>query len=359
MLPRRWLALAAAGTLSIAVFLPSCGVKYLAVSGYYQAELLASRVDNDEVLARGVLTPAEAERLRQVPAIKSFGESLGLRRGTSYESLALGWKRQVWNVSACHPLRFEPETWWFPIVGRIHYLGFFTENEAQSWRVRMESKGLDVYVRQAGAYSTLGWFADPVLPSMLGWSEGDLAETILHEMTHASLWIPGSASFNESFAQAVGEEGARQYLVATHGPEADPSAEKARARADSSAFRQVLAGLYADLDRVYSDPTLGDEAKLARKRELFASLHARILESPIERKPRYLQVADTQTWNNARLVQYRTYDARPDLFRRLMEREGRDVRRFVAAVERITRGKRDPFAAVEADVGAPVGVQIP
>lgn len=113
----------------------------------------------------------------------------------------------------------------------------------------------------------------------------------------------------------------------------------------------MLAELYTDLDAVYRDPLLLDEEKRARKVALFGSLHDRVRAAPIERMPRYLQVVDTQTWNNARLVQYKTYDARPDLFGRLMDREGRDVRRFVAAVERITRGKRDPFAALEAELG--------
>lgn len=337
--------------LTAGCLLPSCGIRYVAVSGYYEAELLASAQPVATVRASGGLSAGEEQRLNLVPEIKAFGAAVGLAKNHNYETVALNWKRTIWNVSASDPLHFEPVSWWFPIVGKIHYLGFFRDAEASSWRVKMEGEGYDVYVREAGAFSTLGWFRDPILPAMLRWDESQLAGTILHELAHATLWIPGSAMFNETFAEVVGSEAEDQYLRKKYGAENAYVADVSIGNEDWRTFRQLLESLYADLDALYKNPSLDDGAKRAEKETLYKTLDTRVLASNINRKARYLQIVRTTAWNNARLIQYRTYDEHQEWFAALMDRDNHNISAFIEDIRRITRGGNDPYAALAAALG--------
>ncbi len=347
---RRRVAIALAGVGAGSCFLPSCGVRYVIVSGYYEAELLTSARPVADVLAEGKLSAGQEQRLHLVPEIKKFGASIGLAANRNYETVAVDWKRTIWNVSACDPLRFEPVSWWFPIVGKIHYLGFFRDDEAATWRVKMEGEGYDVFVREAGAFSTLGWFRDPILPAMLRWDESQLAGTILHELAHATLWIPGSAMFNETFAEVVGSEAEAQYLAAKYGPENAYVREINVGDADWRAFRAILEALYGDLDALYADETLDDARKASQKITLYKTLDSRVMASTIVRKARYLQIVRTSEWNNARLIQYRTYDEHDDWFHVILNRNSGDISAFIDDIRKITAGAPDPYAALKTAV---------
>ncbi len=323
-----------------------CQAGYLLRAGWYQAEMLAARTPIDDVLARGVLPPDEAARLRLVPTLKAHGRALGLSATENYDSVALGWNRTIWNVSACDPLSFRVTTTWFPIVGRVPYLGYFREDDARAQAKAWEARGLDVHVRTAGAYSTLGWFRDPVLPSMLRGTDSDLANTVFHELAHATTWIPGSVSFNETFASFVGETATRDWLVATWGPDGAPVAAWDRQRRDASRVEEILRGLYAELDALYRDPTRTPDAKRAAKAALFASLPARVDASAIENRDAARAWAARGPWNNARLAQFQTYNGHEDLFAALYAREGASLPRFLAAVRTLAEHEDDPVAAL-------------
>jgi predicted aminopeptidase len=237
-------------------------------------------------------------------------------------------------------------------VGRVPYLGYFTDPDMNTARVRLEAQGYEVAVREVGAFSTLGWFRDPILPAMLTWDEPRIAETVSHELAHATLWIPGSVDFNESFANVVGVRAGDQFLVHKYG---EGSAEVQAARDadhDWIVFQALLGGLYADLDVVYRDAALSDAEKTARKAELYATLDDRVLASDIRQKPRWVQIVRTQTWNNPRLSQFHTYNSGEADFAALLAADGGDVRAFIAHLHTITRGARDPFVALHAAVAA-------
>ncbi len=361
----RVVAVTAAAGLALC-WLPSCGVRYVVRSGYYQMELMASREPVDEVLSSHALSAGQEQRLRMIGVFKAYGKTLGLSATDNYETVALHWKRTIWNLTACDPLSFTPRTWWFPIVGRMPYLGYFVEDDARAMEARMQGEGLDVFVRTAGAYSTLGWFKDPVLPSMLGWSEPDLADTVFHELAHATLWIPGSAMFNESFAEVVGVAAMHTWMIDTYGKDSAAYAAVLQQERDSDAFTALLHALCAELDAVYSDSSLSDAQKLARKAELYASIPDRIAASAIVDQHNYQRWARRSAWNNARLIQFKTYNAADADFAAVLQRhrlsDGRtDIKGFIDEVQRIEHPPgaawaKDPFVALHAAAFAEAGV---
>lgn len=347
-----------AATLAAGACLGGCRVGYLVQAGWYQAEMLAAREPLEEVLARGTLSAGEEQRLRRIPELKAFGRTVGLAATDNYDALAVGWDRTIWNVSACAPLDFEPVTWWFPVVGRVPYLGFFVEADAREEARKLGETGADTMVRTAGAYSTLGWFRDPVLPSMLRWSETQLAETVFHELGHATLWIPGSVPFNESFASFVGEEATALWIDHTWGKLSSQRADWDREARDEARFDALLHQMYRDLDTVYRDTTITVADKTARKATIYASLPERIRASGIEDPARWIAWAQRTPWNNARLAQLRAYNQDRAAFEQLWDRSGHDFPAFFALVKSVTANAEDPWTALR-QAGAASGAAAP
>lgn len=335
--------------LATVVATPGCGVRYVAVSAYYQMEMLARAEPVETILAEGSLSAGEEQRLRIFAEVKAFGATLGLSATHNYDNFARSWPHTIWNLSATPPLSFTPKTWWFPIVGTVPYLGYFNAEEAHTQRVRLEAGGYEVYMRTVGAYSTLGWFRDPILPAMMRWDEPQIAETVSHELAHATLWIPGSVAFNESFASIVGVEAGDQFLVYKYGPDGPEVAAAREADHDWLVFRSILDGLYVDLDQLYGS-SVPDDEKLKQKAELYASMADRVRSSEIRNKTRYLDVVRVQSWNNARLMQFRTYNSGEADFKALMAHHQQNVLAFIQDVRRITAGQADPFAALHVAV---------
>jgi predicted aminopeptidase len=328
---------------------------YVVRSAYFQAELLGSRRPVDKVRRKGSLSSEQLAKLDLIADVKAYGGEIGLESTDNYETIARDWDRTIWNLSACQPLSLQPRTWTFPIVGRVPYLGFFRRKDADGWRSRLEKDGYETYLRTAGAYSTLGWFRDPILMGMLKWPDTRLAETVLHELAHATLWIKGSVKFNESFASFFGDVAALRYLSARHGPDSEPVKRTLRDAEDLDRWRALLRALYKDLNALYADPDLSDAEKLTRKKTLFDGLEARVEAAGMNNPERFKRAATRGTWNNARMMQYRTYNHNRDRFQALLDAENGDLLRFIKRIGVITRGADDPFAALEAAAGVHSG----
>jgi predicted aminopeptidase len=143
---------------------------------------------------------------------------LGLKDTDNYRTLYDQKGEEVmWVVTACEPFRLEPKLWHFPIVGTVPYKGFFNKEDAIALARELEAQGYDVSVRNPGGWSTLGWFTDPILSGMLGRSEGDLASLIIHEMSHATIFVKDSVDFNENLASFIGDRGAEYFLISKYG----------------------------------------------------------------------------------------------------------------------------------------------
>lgn len=289
-----------------------------------QEKLNGRGIDITEVVDNGYLDARTRNLLAEVPKIKAFGERHGLRATKNYERyLWIDRPAVMWVVTACDPLRFRPKTWKFPVVGSITYTGWFDRKEADDFAKDLAKGGWDVDVRGSQAYSTLGWFTDPILSTMLGKGPdavGDLADVVLHESLHATFYVPGQSTLNESMASFVGDTLAVQYLEETQ-PEGAVAKERFLEGERRSAERgKKMKTAYEALEKLYAS-RLPREEKLAEKKRIVDTLRR---ETRISRPV-----------TNATLIQYKTYGSgRPEM-EALLEHCGGDFPRMLKALERV------------------------
>ena len=338
-------------TAAFAGAFPGTRVSYVVRSGYFQAELLARRVPLDKAREREDLSPSVRAGLDIVEDVKAFGSEMGLARTGNYDTIALDFDRKMYNISATPALSFEPRTWWFPVVGRVPYLGFFREEDAIAAGKRLEDEGYEVYRWRIGTYSTLGWFRDPLLPGMVNDSAYDIARLVLHETAHATVWVPGSVAFNETFASFVGDEAAMRYMESRFGADSKELKQAKDDQEDIFLFRRLQHELYGRLNKVYRDKTLSDEEKLAKKAEIMADFPNVTDAAPLHDKEFYAKATRTGVWNNPRLMQFRTYNSGRDAFEALLAANGGDLLKFMYAVKDVAGEGKDPYAAVRAAAG--------
>jgi predicted aminopeptidase len=289
---------AAAVLLAIATVSSGCGgAGYLLRGGLAEARILWRREPIAKMLARPDLDPDRRERLALVLDVRRYAESeLGLRVGESYSTFAeVGGEATVWVLSAAHRDRLEPYTWWYPIVGRVPYQGYFEHAEADGAARVLAARGLDVDVRPASAFSTLGWFADPVLSTTLKSAPVVMVETVIHELFHATLYVPSAVPFNESAAMFVGHRGAVAFFCTGPGRDVARCAE-ARHRWDVvRAHGRVLERYVRRLRALYAAPlpaAAHERARIELARRAGGTLHRRGIGAAEELSPP----------NNARLL---------------------------------------------------------
>jgi len=244
----------------------------------------------------------------------------------------------VYVVSAAPWDRLEPYTWWFPIVGRIPYRGYFHRADAEALAARLQDEGYDTYVRPAVAFSTLGWFDDPLLSNMLRQSEVGLTNTILHELLHNTMYLAGEAAFNESFATFVGSAGAISFFTDRGDHE---RAERARALwADEIRFSRFLQRCITDLTAAYANGI-----DRAQRTELFATWQRAYAAEQWQTR-RYHDFAE-QPLNNARVLHFQLYADRLELFERVYALRPDDLAATITWVRETVAHSEDPFAALE------------
>jgi predicted aminopeptidase len=200
--------------LAIGLIAALSGGCYLLQSAQGQLSLMSKRKPIARVLDNPATSAPLRAQLEAVTEIRNFAsKTLGLPDNGSYRTYAdVGRPYVVWNVVAAPEFSVEPKKWCFPIVGCVAYRGYFVESRARHFAAGLRAKGMDVVVGGVAAYSTLGHFDDPILNTMVGWNDVELASIIFHELTHQLLYIPNDASFNEALATSVEQEGVRRWL---------------------------------------------------------------------------------------------------------------------------------------------------
>jgi predicted aminopeptidase len=327
-----------------ALLFSACSPAYVLRAGYEEAKILWRRQPIERVLQDRGVDPATRSKLETVMAARAFArDTLQLRVDGSYASLARVDANQVVHVvSAAYRTRLEPYTWWFPIVGRVPYKGFFSETAAHDEAACLERAGYDTYVRPSVAFSTLGWFADPLLSNLLRYDRTTLANVVIHELLHNTVYLGGHADFDESFANFVGQRGAIAFFTAT----GDDSA-RAQALAewgDSLQFSEFLGRFAARLRAAY---TAGTTA--ADRQPLFEMGQNELRALPL-RTDSYRDFGEGPI-NNAIVLHYLMYADRLQVFEDLFRKKDGDLGATIAATIRaVHNGADDPFAALEAAV---------
>ena len=341
---RPWLLFAALGML------PACSPLYVLRAGYEEAKILSRRKPIERLVRDSTTPPATRGKLALVLDARAYAEEvLELEVGDSYTTFSrLDSDTLAMILSAAHPDRFEAYTWWFPIVGRVPYKGYFSEDKARRAEQALQERGFDTYLRPTSAFSTLGWFNDPLVSPLLRYDSVSLAGTVFHELFHNTLYLPGQAMFNESLAEFVGTRAAVEFFCGRFGTD---STQCARARAvweDELLFGEFLSGLVAELETLYEREDLSTAETLAAREEIFQRAQ-RVFAERV--RPR-LQVALYESFtrdplNNATLISRRLYYHRLDLFERVYQQTG-DLPRTIERIVEATRDADDPYAAVEA-----------
>lgn len=340
MSPRRALLVAC---VAGAVLLASCGAEdfnYLIRAAWEEARILARRQPIEELIADDGVDDATRAKLELALAARTFAdEQLGLDTGDSYRSIAPVDEDQIVHVvSAAYRDRLEPYTWWFPIVGDVPYRGYFRRESALALASDLEAGGYDTYVRRALAFSTLGYFDDPLLAHLLRSPEEELVETILHELLHGTAYFAGQASFNESFANFVGHRGTIAFFERRRETDA---ARRARARwHDARQFGDFLAQMLDELTAAYAR---GVDA-LERER-LFDATRGAYRERSWQ-TDEYDSFA-TGPMNNAVLLSRRVYFERLGLFEEVLHRFDGDLRHAIAWIIAAARADESAYRGIE------------
>jgi predicted aminopeptidase len=347
--------LGALALLVVAGSFTACSPIYVIRAGIAEAKILSARRPIPEV----ILDPATDARTRDMLTFareaRTFAmEELELDVGDAYTSFTqLDSDTLALVLSAAYPDRLQSVTWWFPIVGHVPYRGYFSESAAREEQEKLDREGLDTLLRPTGAFSTLGWFADPLLSTLLRSDEIELVETLIHELSHNHLWVPGQVRFNESFAVFVGRAGAVEFFCGREGGGPD-TVKCARAEArwrDVQRYSVFIDGLIEELQAVYADSTLDTEAKLVRRQEVWEAQRA-VYENEVAPSFESLRFGRfvLEPLNNAVLLGQMRYYHRIGDFAALLEREG-SVRAAVgylkAGVER--EGGADAFDLLPGD----------
>jgi predicted aminopeptidase len=365
--PRRWrvgrlllrILLGAVVAVGVAVAVAaavSSDVRFVLRGAYEEARILLRRRPLLELAADSTAPAQWREAAALVLEARSFADTaLGLRVGDTYTTFAeVGRDTLVLVMSASPRDALRPYLWRFPIVGRVPYRGFFSLATAQAAQRRFEADGYDTYLRPAAAFSTLGWFSDPLLSTVLDGDRVSVVETVFHESAHTTLYIPNATEFAESFAAFVGFRSAEAFFLAR-----GDSAAAARAAArwwDELRLSRFYAGLADTLTRIYGAGLDAVALDVARA-EVFAAARATLAGPLGDSLEVYSGPAlARRPLNNAVVVAARIYRTRIDLFEGLFRQAGSvraAVSRLAAALD--ARSGADPYVVLERLVAKEAG----
>lgn len=347
----RWVirSLVVAAVLAVAAGAWACSPIYVIKAGIAEARILHARRPIAEVIADSSTDTATRDKLSLVLEARRFAaDHLGMKPGGSYTTYVhLQHDTLALVLSAAYKDRLVNKTWWFPIIGHVPYKGFFNESDALEAQKNLESDGLDTYLRPTSAFSTLGWFNDPILSTVLNTSDGvEVVTTVLHELAHGYLFVPGHVGFNESYATFIGHVGAEQFFCNRKGGGPDTVwCHRAEARwRDFQRFSVFVDGLVAQLDSVYGDSTLTFDQKVKRRQVVFhrAIEHFKRDVQPTFEAYSFASFVDTPLNNATLLARIRYFHRLPD-FQALLDAHRGNLRAVLRYLRARAPSAKDPF----------------
>ena len=331
-----------AGALFLSILFPGCQAGYLCRQAFGALRIIGGRAAIDDGLKKG-LDPLKREKIEWIAWVREFSsQELGLDPGDSYTTYYDTKGAPISTiVVAAPPFRLVPYLWRFPLVGSVPYKGFFDPAEAAGELRMLQREGWDAACLPVSAFSALGWISDPVLSTMLELPQGELADLLIHEITHRTVFFPDRADLNEGLATAVAREGARRLLRDAFGDCSPQMREYLEENARDDARQEILSRLRRDLEDLYRS-RLSREEKLEHKAALFA------------RGSRELRAAGLRPFSrpsNALLALDLEYRELVPFFEEAMAALGGGPRQLIACLKEL-RGARDPLAELRGRVAA-------
>jgi predicted aminopeptidase len=339
---------AALVALIVAYLVLSPTGRYLVRAAWAEAGILRGRRPIREIVTDPATKPAVALRLRLVLDARRFAvDSIRLAARESFTTYTqLERDTLVLVLSGAYPDRLKSYTWWFPIVGRVPYKGYFDFAAAREAARKLGASGFDIYLRPSPAFSTLGFFNDPLLSTALSSDTVDLANTVIHELTHNTFYASGQAVFNESFANFVGARGSA-WFFRTRGSRA--AADQADARwSDDKVLARFWAQLYREVDSAFKAHPTDSLARLAARDTLYARARRQLVDS-VGPQLHTIPAPALQRvrLDNAALLAHRLYNTDLDLFDQVWVRQNGDLRRTIQLVIDLAKlNSKDPFAGI-------------
>jgi predicted aminopeptidase len=332
----------------VSLSLTGCGnLLYLSKLGWHQSSIAYHSVPVEEVLEKEGMDLEAKEKIRFIQEVKRYGEEkLGLTRTKSYSKYFEVKDPVLHIITASEKDYLQLYHWSFPITGKVTYKSFFTKEGVLKEKKFLEEKGYDTFVQQAGAYSTLGWLKDPIFSSMLQWDEATLANLILHEMTHATLYFKGQTDFNERIATFVGNRGAIDFLIEKHGKRSQQVVKAIHNQEDDLLFSRWIDQACQQLSNFYAREISRDE-KLRGREELFQRLKEDFREKMVSFKTEGYKNLEKLDINNAVLLAYRRYIHHLENFQALYEDLGNDLRKVIEFFKEIRTSREEPSLYLE------------
>ena len=335
---RRPFIVAGAAIIFAAALVGGCAtLEYYAQSINGHLQLMSMRQPVDQLITDGQTGEELRERLRKAVAIREFAQrELDLPNNGSYRSYVdLDRSYVSWTVIAAPELSLEPKTWCFPVIGCVAYRGYFKQADAERFASDLAAKDYDVYVSGVQAYSTLGWFDDPLLNTMIRQPEYRLAGLIFHELAHQRVYASSDSAFNEAYAVVVERVGVQRWLEQAEDPELKARYDNDQDKREM--FLELVGRTRGSLEELYASE-LGDEQKRAEKALIFE----RFRSDYRELRQRWNGYAGYDRWfesdlNNAKLALVATYNAYVPALESLLQEKSGDLAAFNKACDVLAR----------------------
>ena len=307
-------------------------ISYGFQQGYGQMQVLWNAQAVEEILTDPDFPDSLKSRIKLIDEAKEYAVRLGLQSNDSYTTLFDQKGEPVlWNLSACRPYSFEPYTWTFPFTGKVSYKGYFDRKEARAAEIDLKQQGYDTRIRTVTAWSTLGWFKDPIMSNMLYRKEGDLVETIFHELVHQTIFFRDSIEFNENLASFIGKEATLLFLTAAFGESSGELSEYLTNEEDSRKFRNHILRGKSKLETLYQSftPSMKENEKEFKKDSMISVIITK-LDSISFKNSRYNHLfKEGNLPNNAYFMAFSRYHEKSDTLRVIYKKKNENLTQFI------------------------------
>jgi predicted aminopeptidase len=332
----------------LAVAVSGCSPGYVMRAAYEEGKILWRREPIEDALQRPDLDPKTRDQFKLVLAVREYArDQLKFNVRGSYSSYSFVDRQNLSYILMAAPkTELKPHMWWFLIVGDVPYKGYFSQDDALAEAKNFEKNGFDTYIRTSPAFSTLGWFDDPLLAHLLRYDKVTLADIIFHELFHNTLYVGSAGEFNESLANFVGAQAAIQFFRDRWGEGSPEHLRAVEEWEEQIEFSRYLGDVAASVEELYAK-NIPDDDKLRLREEVFSRAQKNWLEQIADRPSNHYRSFAKVQLNNAVLMHYMLYFKDLNLFETVYQLNGKNLARSIASIKESVKTGGDPYGDVK------------